>query len=179
MRWSRPRQNLTKSFVSSGKNKGTATRFTNETRLFFKDDGSTLWITFVGECLYGGFVEATPPKRHADGNGVWRKIAGGWSCTDRGGAQLTKDRLSGALTKLGAYRGTSCRIDVADYAVRRINGQKTSEVERATEASREMKPSVRAMMKLLTWRDLKRWLILSFRRAVGEDRGLSGKLKKP
>jgi hypothetical protein len=31
-----------------------ATRFTNETRLFFEDDGTTLWITFVGERLYWG-----------------------------------------------------------------------------------------------------------------------------
>lgn len=61
---------LTQSFLSSGNNKGTATRFTNEMRLFFDDDGSTLWITFVGEWLYWGFVEGTPPKRHSDGNGV-------------------------------------------------------------------------------------------------------------
>ena len=28
---------LTESFIAAGKNKGTATRFTNETRLFFED----------------------------------------------------------------------------------------------------------------------------------------------
>ena len=169
---------LTRSFVSSGKNKGTATRFTNETLLFFKDNGSTLWITFVGECLYWGFVEATPPKRHSDGNGVWRKIAGGWSCTDRGGEQLTKDRLSGALTKLGAYRGTSCRIDVADYVVRRINGQKTPEVERAIEVSREMKSSVRAMMKLLTPRDFETLVDLVFSTSGWRRQGPVGKTQK-
>ena len=43
---------LKRSFLAEGKNEGTATRFTNETRLFFEDDGSTLWITFVGESLY-------------------------------------------------------------------------------------------------------------------------------
>ena len=46
------------------------------------------------------------------------------------GRQGQGDRLSGALTKLAAYRGTSCHVDVADYVVRRINGQKTSAVER-------------------------------------------------
>ena len=33
---------LTKSFLAEGKSLGTATRFTNEVRLFFEDDGSTL-----------------------------------------------------------------------------------------------------------------------------------------
>src|ERR1700687_4348883 len=42
---------LTQALIAEGKSKGTATRFTNETRLFFEDDGSTLWITFVGEQL--------------------------------------------------------------------------------------------------------------------------------
>jgi hypothetical protein len=37
---------LTESFVAEGKSQGTATRFTNETRLFFEDYGSTLWLTF-------------------------------------------------------------------------------------------------------------------------------------
>lgn len=39
---------LAKSFMAEGKAKGTATRFTNETRLFCDDDGSMLWITFIG-----------------------------------------------------------------------------------------------------------------------------------
>src|SRR5258707_14763958 len=43
---------LSASFVKGGKDKGTATRFTNETRIFFEDAGSILWITFMGECLH-------------------------------------------------------------------------------------------------------------------------------
>jgi len=34
-------------FIGEGKVKGTATKFTNELRLFFEDDGSMLWITFI------------------------------------------------------------------------------------------------------------------------------------
>jgi hypothetical protein len=154
---------LRKSFIAAGKDKGTATRFTKEMRLFFKDPGSTLWITFVGERLYWGFLESTPPKRHADGNSVLRKISSGaWRCTDLHGEELTKDRLSGALTKLAAYRGTSCRVDVADYAVRRINGQKTPEVERAVAASKQMRTSALELMKLLTLRDFETLVDLVF-----------------
>jgi hypothetical protein len=122
---------LTKSFIKERKTKGTATRFTNETRLFFEDDGSTLWITFVGERLWWGRLTSAPPERHADERGVWRSVAGGWKSTDLKHEELTKERLSGALTKLAAYRGTTCRVDVRDYVVRRINGLKSEKVERA------------------------------------------------
>jgi hypothetical protein len=169
---------LTKSFIAEGKDKGTATRFTNETQLFFEDDGSTLWITFVGERLCWGFLESTRPKRHADGDGVWRTIAGGWRWTDVNGEELTKDRLSGALTKLAAYRGTSCKVDVAEYVVRRINGQKTPEVERAVVALKEMKLSVLELMKLLGPRDFETLVDLVFSTSGWRRLGVVGKTQK-
>lgn len=94
------------SFITSGKSKGTATRFTNEVRLFFEDDGTILWITFFGERLYWGFLAPTPPEQHADGNGTWRTVADGWRWTSITGEPLAKEQLSGALTKLAGYRGT-------------------------------------------------------------------------
>jgi hypothetical protein len=124
---------LENSFVADGKTQGTATRFTNETRLFFEDKGRILWITFMRERLYWGFLEPAPPEPHSDGDGVWRRIRDGWNDADLTGERLTKDRLSGALTKLVAYRGTSCNVDVADYVIRRINGQKTPELEQVIE----------------------------------------------
>jgi hypothetical protein len=99
-------QALATSFRKEGKGVGTATRFTNELRLFFEDEGTTLWLTFVGERLYWGLMTGAPPERSADGDGVWRAIRTGWRCSDLFGEPLTKDNLSGALTKLAAYRGT-------------------------------------------------------------------------
>ncbi len=144
---------LTKSFIEQGKSKGTAKNFTNQTRLFFEDDGSTLWITFVGERLFWGILDPAPSKRHADGDGVWRRVVDGWQFKDINGEELTKDRLSGALTKLASYRGTSCDVDVAEYVVRRINGRKLLEVERAVANVDELKSSVLELMKLLGPRD--------------------------
>lgn len=168
---------LMRSFVDAGKSKGTATRFTNET-LFFEDDGSTLWITFVGERLCWGLLEQNSPERHRDGDGVFRNVAGGWQFTDRMGEQLTKDRLSGALTKLAAYRGTSCDVDVADYVVRRINGKETPEVERAALASEEMRLSVLAMMRLLGPRDFETLVDLVFSTSGWRRQGIVGKTQK-
>jgi hypothetical protein len=116
-----------------------------------------LWITFVGEQLCWGLLTTDPPERHPDGNGVTRNVAGGWRWKDVNGEQLTKDRLSGALTKLAAYQGTSCKVDVEDYAVRRINGQMTPQVERAVATLEVMRKSVLELMQDLLPVTLKHW----------------------
>jgi hypothetical protein len=169
---------LSESFIVSGKDKGTATRFTNELRFFFEDEGSMLWITFMGERLYWGMVGRTKPAPHADAHGVWRPIRGGWQCTDLHGEQLTKDRLSGALTKLAAYRGTSCDVDVSDYVIRRVNGEKIPEVERALAASKEMKASALGLMKLLGERDFELLVDLVFTTSGWRRVGIIGKTQK-
>lgn len=46
---------LRETFLQAGDSGGQATQYTNQTRLFFEDDGSTLWITFKGETLYWVF----------------------------------------------------------------------------------------------------------------------------
>jgi len=171
-------EELTSSFIKEGKDKGTATRFTNETRLFFKDTGSILWITFIGECLYWGFLDPTPPRPHPDGRGVSRVVRNGWSAIDLTGEPLTKDRLSSALTKLSAYRGTSCNVDVAQYLIRRLNGQKTPEVERAVAASKEMKASILEMMRLLGPRDFETLVDLVFSTSGWRRQGIVGKTQK-
>lgn len=175
---------LMSSFLMEGKTASLAARFTNETRLFFEDDGSTLWITFVGERLYWALLEPgcensqIRVNRHDDGDGVYQRVVGGWQCTDLNGELLTKDRLSGALTKYAAFRGTSCSVDVADYVIRRINGQKTPQVERAIVAAEEIKASVVEMMKLLEPRDFETLVDLVFSTSGWRRQGVVGKTQK-
>jgi len=76
---------------------------------------------------------------------VFRRVVGGWQWKDIKGEPLSKDRLSGVINKLAAYRGTTCDIDLEQYVIRRINGEKTAEVERANEALREMIEAVVGM----------------------------------
>jgi hypothetical protein len=169
---------VTKLYIAEGKSKGTATRFTNETRIFFEDDGSTLWITFMGESLSWGFLIASPPEPHTDGDGTYRTVLDGWRQTDLNGEPLTKDRLSGALTKLAAYRGTSCDVDVADYVVRRINGEKMPEVERAIAAMEVMRTSALELMRLLGPRDFETLVDLVFTSSGWRRLGVVGKTQK-
>jgi hypothetical protein len=140
-------------FLSQGLGKGTATRFANEMRLFFEDDGSTLLINFIGEKLCWGFLSSDAAQPHVDGEGVQRTVSGGWRWHDVNGEPLTKERLSGALTKLASYRGTSCDVDVEEYVTRRVSGLKSHEVEHALAAREAMIASVLGLMRLLQPRD--------------------------
>lgn len=69
-------------------------------------------------------------------------------------------------------------MDVADYAVRRINAQKTPEIERALRAVKKMKSSVRQMMKLLTPRDFETLVDLVFSTSGWRCLGVVGKTQK-
>ncbi len=60
------------------------------------------------------------------------------------------------------FRGTTCDVEVAEYAVRRINGQKIPEVERALVVLKEMQSSVGKLMKLLELRDFETLIDLVF-----------------
>jgi len=111
---------------------GTATRFANETRLFFEAGPDDLWITFVGERFYWGFLEASAPVPQSDESTI-RRVKDGWRCIDRLGKPLLKSHLPGSFTKLAAYRGTSCSVDVADQVVRRINAEISDEVRQVEE----------------------------------------------
>lgn len=171
---------LARSFEAEGEPKGNATRFRNEAQKFFEDDGSTLWLTFVGERLLWGTLDGTPAERHPDGRGTLRSVRGGWKSTDLVGEPLTKDRLSGALTKLAAYRGTSCSVEpaVADYVVRRINGHKTPEQERALAASAAVQASSIELMRLLGPRDFELLVDLVFSASGWRRLGVVGKTQK-
>jgi hypothetical protein len=155
---------LRRSFVEAGDAPGTATRFTNETREFFTDDGSTLWITFVEQWLYWAFLDPSPPRPHEDGDGTYRAVTDQWQRTDLQGRDLTVQRLAGSLTKSAAYRGTSFQLssDPASYVIGRINGEVSPVVGRAYAAVSEIRASALELVKLLQPRDFELLVDLIF-----------------
>ncbi len=88
------------------------------------------------------------------------------------------DRLSGALTKLAAFRGTSCEVDVKDYLIRRINGQKMPQLERAIGAVQQMRASALELMRLLHPRDFETLVDLVFSTSGWRRQGIVGKTQK-
>jgi len=169
---------LRDSFLAEGCNARTATNFTNETRFFFEDAGETLWITFVGERLLWGKLTPDAPVPHPEGNSVVRKIDGGWCDTDLNGEQLRKDNLSGALTKVVGYKGTSCNVDLKDYVLRRVNGLKVPEVERGIAAFGEMTAATLGMIRLLGPKDFEILVDLIFSTSGWRRLGVVGKTQK-
>ena len=113
------------------KSAGTATRFTNETRYYFEAGPDDLWVTFVGERFYWGFLELGSPEPVVEDLSSVRRVRDGWRCVDRTGKPLLKSNLPGSITNLAAYRGTSCSVRAADHVVLRINAELSKEVKRA------------------------------------------------
>lgn len=135
------------------KSQGTATRFTNETRFYFEAGPEDLWITFVGERFYWGFLEPGVPKPIQPGLSSVRKVRGGWRCVDRDGKPLLKSNLPGSITSLAAYRGTSCLVKAAAHVIRRINAELSEEVKRAETVRSELIHSLIPLIRRLGPRD--------------------------
>jgi hypothetical protein len=168
---------VTAELLGDGRSAGTVTRFTNETRHFFEDDASTLWITFSAQQLWWAFLESSRPMQHPDGDGTFRRVVGAWRSSDLRERPLTTDRLAGSLTKIASYRGTSFALDRATsaYVVRRINGDQSPEVDRGLEALAGLRASARDLIALLEPRDFERLVDLVFTssgwRRIGEVGG--------
>lgn len=173
---------LEASLRAEGRAKGTATSIVNQARGFFEDGGIALWITFIGEQLWWGRIQkGSPPRRHPDGDGTERDIVRGWQGTSLDGEPLTKDRLSGWLTKLALFRGTSLEVRPAGraaYAIRRINGQKSAEVEQAIEALEHMRESAVVLMRNLDPRDFETLVDLVFTASGWRRLGAVGGVEK-
>lgn len=145
---------LAASWRASGKSSSTATRFTNETRKFWEAGPHDLWITFVGERLYWGFLEPGRPEAVGSDFSTIRPVAGGWRCVDREDQELIKSRLPGNITKLAAYRGTSCSVDAEAQVVRRINAQVDPDVAVARGALSAVEEALVPVLRRLGPRDM-------------------------
>lgn len=153
---------LERSLLAENPNKGRATNVKHQLEIFFEDDGTILWITFHAGRLYWASVDGSVPEPSAEMGGSVRRMRDGWRDRDLRGEPLAMDRLSGRLTKLAAYRGTSCDVDDADYAVHRINGEKVEAVENALGAVGALEEAAIPLMRLLTPKDFELLVDLVF-----------------
>ncbi len=163
------------------KKQGTATSFTNQTRHFFEDDGSTLWITFHLQKLYWCFMNKSPAMAHDDGDGVFRTTVSGWSSSDVSGNSLTTEALSGNITKLAMYQGTICDVpepDRKNYITRKLNNVVLPEVADAIYARKELNSSIQTLFRFLTWQDFELLVDLIFSASGWRRIGVLGKTTK-
>lgn len=119
---------------------------------FFEDDGSTLWIAFsiVKHAMWYGFTDGNDPS--PDTNGCIKKMdVNGWRSIDANGRHLSKDELSGNLTKTEGYRATICKLDNTNtkYVIDRINGKCPDVVVQAHKAREGLINSIEKLLSLL------------------------------
>ena len=143
-----------------------ATNVTRQARAFFEDDGTTVWITFHdGRMFWSRFLPGSTVEHRHGRDGVWRRVDGGWRHIDIAGDELEMAGLSGRLTQLVGFRGTSCAVrpdDLARYARRRINAQTIPEIEQARATVARLTEDIVPLMRLLEPRDFETLVDLVF-----------------
>lgn len=159
-----------------GKTPGKATEFLNQVKAFYTLPESALWITFYKRKLHWCRAHATVTELE-DGSRI-RSVVGAWSSTDLRGRELHVDNLSGALTKVQGFRGTICKVEAADYLIRKLNGEIQPEVARAEVALSELETSLVPLIRRLGWKDFELLTDLIFTQAGWQRIGALGKTEK-
>jgi len=159
-----------------GKTPGKTTEFLNQVKSFYTLDESTLWITFYKRKLYWCRARSTVTGLK-DGSRI-RRVIGAWSASDLKGRELHVDNLSGALTKVQGFRGTICKVEAADYLIRKVNGEIQPEVARAEIALNELEGTLVPLIRRLGWKDFELLTDLVFTQAGWQRMGSLGKTEK-
>lgn len=141
-------------FLENGLSPAKASDFTRELRDFYTLPLSTLWITIARGRLWWTFAaEGVEPVLEPGRSARVRRAEGGWRSVDVNGEPLDLSGLSTRLTKVAAYRQTLCRVEAADYLLRRINAEPEPAVARALGARNAMTDAAAVLISGLHWRD--------------------------
>lgn len=142
----------TDSSGSASARKQRATSATNQVKAFFEADEDLIWITFHGGYLYHGrFSRQSIPAQNFNMGGCTRQLQGSWLNTDANKIALKIENLSGLLTKIRGFQGTSCALsdDQHAYLNRRLSGKVPEFITVIDKARREMESGVLAAIQSL------------------------------
>lgn len=158
---------------------GTVSNHLRQIQDFYQLGEDTLWITFFGRKLYWAFCSKEVVEE-SDGSRTRKVISnnGNWSCVDANGKELLVDNLDGRVTKVQAYRGTICGVEMEDYLIRRINGEVIEEITEAKEAYETLIKSVEKLIKGLWWSDFELLTDLVFSKLGWQRYSVLGKTEK-
>ncbi|MGX2968041.1 restriction endonuclease [Ursidibacter sp. B-7004-1] len=158
---------------------GTPANHLRQIKDFYQLDENTLWVTFFGRKLYWAMCSSDIVEE-ADESRTRKVISnnGKWSCTDIKGKELLIDNLDGRITKVQAYRGTICSVELEDYLIRRINGEAITEVEETKSALENLIENVEKLIKGLWWQDFELLTDLVFSKLGWQRYSVLGKTEK-
>lgn len=148
--------------------KQRATSATNQVKAFFEANDRTLWVTFyAGKLYHGSLRNDDRPKIDVGWGGCTRLLVRGWSDIDACGVPLRIENLSGNLTKVRGFQGTSCALgdDQVDYLLRRLSGKVPEYITQIDEARRMMVAAVLSAIKSLQPKDFELLVEIVFSRS--------------
>ena len=170
---------LREVYINEGRKKGIATNRKNQVQSFFEDSGDIIWITFHDTFMWWTSLDpVSVPVRAKDSEGTERRTLSGWSSTNIKNESLYLNNLSGHLTQLAGFKGTSCSVADAEYVIRRINGQFSPEAERAERLRLELEDATHKMMRRLTPQDFELLVDLVFSSSGWRRLGSTGGTQK-
>lgn len=155
---------------------GTTTRDINQIRDFYELSENDIWITFHKRKLY--WCQAKAEVTELSDRSRIRKTIEPWSCKDKNGKELKIENLDGRLTKVQGFRGTICGVQMNDYLIRKINGEKISEVEETKSNLIKLKTNISHLIKGLWWHDFELLVELVFSKSGWQRYSVLGKTEK-
>lgn len=163
-------------WLTQRKNSGSATRDVNQIKDFYELTEKDIWITFYKRKMYWCRVGKEVIEIE-DGTRI-RNVIGNWSCCDGNGSVLAIEGIDGRVTKVQGFRGTVCSVDLPEYVLRKITGEKQPEVTAALENLESLKGSLASLISGLWWKDFELLLDLIFAKSGWQRVSVLGKTEK-
>ena len=148
-------------------------------KLYFKDEGNTLWITTANRTIYFGFTtgEKAFLKNINGNNETYKAMKFGWINEDESGAVLNISGLNGGITKTLAYQSTICNFDekYAKLLVNRILNIPSKEKEETVNKYDALVDAIEILIKQFSTTDLELLVELIISRSGLKRIGVAGK----
>jgi hypothetical protein len=177
-RWDRVHRYYVSRFRKRGNSnpKGNATSTVNQIKRFYEEPESTRWITFYNGKMWWCF--ASPKVTRLPQGDKIRRVRDRWSDQDASGKVLLAANLSGRLLQVQGFKGTICRVKVADYVQAKIKGDEPAEVSRARKALGALESALASLIQHLHWKDFETLVDLVLRHAGWQRIGQLGRTQK-
>ncbi len=156
--------------------KSSSTNQTNQIKQFYEEDESTLWVTFYANKLWWCFSK--PIITQQKDKTKTRPVINKWSDKDISGNVLLLSNISGKLLKTQGFRGTICKVQESDYAIKKINCEQLREVVEVEKALSNLQLKLALLIQNIQWKDFETLIDLIFRQAGWQRISDKGKTQK-
>jgi len=135
-----------------------------------------IWITFHQSKLYWCQLAEMPVEQ--DSISKFRRTLHGWRSTDIKGLTLISSQIPGVISKVQAYRATTCSVKRPEVLQRLLNGEASPHSVELRNARDRLVKAVMPAIRELHWKDFETLVDLIFRAAGWKRISVLGETKK-